>query len=53
MKHFVSAIATGLWLALTLAASAQPYPNRPIRLIIPYSPGGIVDFAGRVLGNKL
>ena len=53
MKHLVSAIAAGLWLALTLSASAQPYPNRPIRLIIPYSPGGIVDFAGRVLGNKL
>jgi tripartite-type tricarboxylate transporter receptor subunit TctC len=52
MKNLIS-VATGLWLALTVAASAQSFPNRPIRLIIPYSPGGIVDFAGRVLGNKL
>jgi tripartite-type tricarboxylate transporter receptor subunit TctC len=52
MKNLIS-VATGLWLALSVAASAQSFPNRTIRLIIPYSPGGIVDFAGRVLGNKL
>jgi tripartite-type tricarboxylate transporter receptor subunit TctC len=34
-------------------ARAQSYPDRPIHLIIPYGPGGIVDFAGRVLAQKI
>src|SRR3984957_2365470 len=38
---------------MTLRAYAQTYPDRPIHLIIPYGPGGIVDFAGRVLAQKL
>jgi tripartite-type tricarboxylate transporter receptor subunit TctC len=47
-----------LWaaaLALSLAASAraETFPSRPIHLIMPYAPGGIVDFAGRVLAQKL
>jgi tripartite-type tricarboxylate transporter receptor subunit TctC len=47
-----------LWatLLLPLAAPARaetPFPSRPIHLIMPYAPGGIVDFAGRVLAQKL
>jgi tripartite-type tricarboxylate transporter receptor subunit TctC len=49
-----------LWaaaLAFSLAASAparaETFPSRPIHLIMPYAPGGIVDFAGRVLAQKL
>lgn len=35
------------------AIPAQPYPSRPIRLIIPLPPGGGADYIGRVAGNKL
>jgi tripartite-type tricarboxylate transporter receptor subunit TctC len=35
------------------AAFAQSYPNRPVRLILPYNPGGIVDYVGRALGQHL
>ncbi|HUI12781.1 MAG TPA: tripartite tricarboxylate transporter substrate binding protein [Xanthobacteraceae bacterium] len=47
-----------LWTALACAAAsvparAQNFPSRPIHLILPYNPGGIVDFAGRVLAKEL
>ena len=34
-------------------AWAQTYPARPIRLVIPYPPGGPTDFVGRTVGQKL
>jgi len=42
-------------LALAGAASAQTdnYPNKPIRLIAPFPPGGSVDVVGRIVGAKL
>jgi tripartite-type tricarboxylate transporter receptor subunit TctC len=39
--------------AIAPRARAQGYPDRPVHLIIPYGPGGIVDFAGRVLAQKV
>jgi tripartite-type tricarboxylate transporter receptor subunit TctC len=40
-------------LAAMLPAAAQTFPDRPLHLIIPYGPGGIVDFTGRVLAKKI
>ncbi len=34
-------------------AAAQTYPNKPIRLIAPYPPGGSSDILARILGEKL
>ncbi len=60
MKDFAfgARIALGAALAVSAALSAAPahatdYPTRPIHFILPFQPGGIVDFAGRVLGQKL
>jgi len=48
-------VLIGAVLAITLAATAfaDSYPTRPIRLILPYNPGGIVDFVGRELAQEL
>jgi len=46
--------ACGMALAMGgVAASAQPYPNKPLRMVIAFPPGGTSDFVGRVVANKL
>jgi tripartite-type tricarboxylate transporter receptor subunit TctC len=43
----------GVLLALTTAAAAQQYPTKPIRLIIPFPPGGSNDVVGRLIAKQL
>ena len=46
----------GFCMALSLApagASAQAYPSKPIRLVIPYAPGGAAGTVGRLLADRL
>ena len=38
---------------VSMAASAQTFPNRPVRIIVPYAAGGAVDTVARTLGAKL
>ena len=37
----------------TSIAHSQTYPNKPIKLIVPFPPGGTADILGRMLGDKL
>ena len=50
--RFASACAAVLALATTPAA-AQPYPNKPVRVIVTFPPGGTPDIYGRILSQEL
>lgn len=39
--------------ALTAVTHAQPFPNKPIKIIVPFPAGGTVDFFARVVSTKL
>lgn len=41
---------TGAWVPM---AWAQDYPNKPLRIVVPFPPGGSNDVLGRVLGQKI
>lgn len=57
MSRFRTAVRVILWsmlgFAAALPAQAQTFPDRPVHLIVPYGPGGITDFAGRTVAQKL
>ena len=46
-------LAFSILVGVANAALAQAWPSRPLRLVIPFSPGGGADIAGRVIGQEL
>lgn len=52
-KSVLTALIAPLALVAITAAAQQSFPSRPIRLIVPYPPGGNVDITARIIGPTM
>jgi tripartite-type tricarboxylate transporter receptor subunit TctC len=52
-KRATAALAGAIALFAAQAAQAQAYPNRLVRIVVPYAAGGGVDTVGRAIGQQL
>jgi tripartite-type tricarboxylate transporter receptor subunit TctC len=52
MRHFIG-LALVLLLGVSFAAAQEGYPNKAVRFIVPYPPGGSSDVLARVMAQKL
>ena len=53
MRRVLIALLAALAAFAAAPASAQSYPNRPIRVLVPFAAGGAVDTLARIVGQKL
>jgi tripartite-type tricarboxylate transporter receptor subunit TctC len=47
------ALSSAILATTAIAAHAQDFPNKPIRIVVPAAPGGSSDILGRLIGGKL
>ncbi len=52
-RHFLQATLMGVALSFVGSAMAQNYPSKPIRLVVPFTPGGVTDTSGRLIAEQL
>lgn len=53
IARIVTATALALSASIAVAQSSQSWPNKPIRYIVPFAPGGTTDILARTVGEKL
>lgn len=52
-KYFIRTLLATALLGTSAVTMAQAWPNRPVKMIIPFPPGGTLDAVGRMLAQKL
>lgn len=50
---FLRALLASLCMTVSMAVTAQSFPTKPVRFIVPFPPGGSSDVIARVVGQKL
>ena len=53
LRHPAMALASACLLGVTMPSTAQTYPVKPIRIIVPYAPGGSTDVLFRIFAPRL
>ncbi len=53
VRFLLTTVLSAVWIAFAGAAGAQQYPTKPIRLVVPFGPGGGVDITTRAIAKKL
>ncbi len=53
IKHLLRAVISGAVMAFAVGVSAQEFPARPVKIVVPQTPGGASDALARIVGQKL
>lgn len=53
LKNGVTALFLSIAVSVSASATADQFPTQPLRIIVPSSPGGILDLTSRLIGEKL
>jgi len=53
LPHILKPLFACLGFVIAMSAQADSYPNKPIRLVVPFAPGGVTDVSGRIVATAL
>ncbi|HXX25653.1 MAG TPA: tripartite tricarboxylate transporter substrate binding protein [Pseudolabrys sp.] len=52
MTRFIALLIAALTLTAGAASAQDKYPSRPVKVLVPYAPGGATDIAARIVGDE-